>query len=284
MATGAKNGAYPIRKLGSASDNLGLQEYDIADGYASSIYKGDFVKQTTDGTIVLATNGADALGVFLGCSYTKADGTPTEAPYWPASTSSATQPKAKIGGADPDRIFQVKGNGPIPLVVSGDIFAMENIGSGSTLTGQSSSQAAVLTVINGDVDLTGETDIGANVAGVADNDAFSIKTSQAASATTITVEDGDGITELLSKLNAVDNISAELDSNGYLQITATDGYDLVIAEVTNTPYAALFAGSAGTFTEVVAAGAGLVKVVNVIDSDNYLMAVTLVNQENRDDG
>ena len=90
----------------------------------------------------------------------------------------------------------------------------------------------------GDVDLTGETDIGANVAGIADNDAFTVAVGSA-SATTITIADGDGTTELLAKLNAVSNVSASLTDDGYLKVEATNGEDLVIAEGTNTPAAAL---------------------------------------------
>ncbi len=90
----------------------------------------------------------------------------------------------------------------------------------------------------GNVDISGETDIGANVAGIADGDAFTVQVGSA-SAVTITVADGDGTTELLSKLNAVSNVSASVTDDGYLKVEATNGEDLVIAESTNTPAAAL---------------------------------------------
>ncbi|PLX44616.1 MAG: hypothetical protein C0605_02265 [Hyphomicrobiales bacterium] len=96
---------------------------------------------------------------------------------------------------------------------------------------QNSASSAATTM--GDVDLSGETDIGANVAGIADGDAFTVN------GTSIAIADGDGVTELLAKINAVTDVSASLTSEGFLKIEANDGGDLVIAEGTNTPAAAL---------------------------------------------
>ena len=89
----------------------------------------------------------------------------------------------------------------------------------------------------GNVDLSTETDIGANVAGVADGDVFTVKIGAAAAAS-ITIADGDGIDELLTKLNAVANTYATTTSDGYLTLEATNGEDLILANVTNTPLTA----------------------------------------------
>lgn len=282
MATGARKGLNPARKVGSAPDNKGLSPYSIASGYATALGLGDPVKLTTDGTIVRASNDTDdSIGVFMGVQYTDSQGDIKITKYWPASTV-ATDITALVLD-DPSATFSAVGEGPIPLVQRGDIFAM-NLTDPDSATGRSQMTVKVLTSLTGDVDLDGETDIGTNVAGVADADAFTIKTSQADTATTITIEDGDGETELLAKLNAVDNITASLDSNGFLVITATDGYDIVTVEDTNTPFSALMGVAAGTFSEVVAASAGLVKVINVVDEDNYVMEVVLVDHDLRDDG
>ena len=93
-------------------------------------------------------------------------------------------------------------------------------------------------VVTGDVDLTGETDIGANVAGIADGDTFTVAVGDG-SATTITINDGDGTTELLAQLNAVTDLTASLSEDGFLSLTAADGQSITIAEGTNTPAAAL---------------------------------------------
>ncbi|PLX45151.1 MAG: hypothetical protein C0605_01340 [Hyphomicrobiales bacterium] len=96
---------------------------------------------------------------------------------------------------------------------------------------QNSASTAATTI--GDVDLSAETDIGANVTGIADGDAFTVN------GTSIAIADGDGVTELLAKINAVTDVSASLTSEGYLKIEANDGGTLVIAEGTNTPAATL---------------------------------------------
>ncbi len=282
MATGPKKGLNPARKVGSAPNNHGVNEYSIASGYATALGKGDPVKLASDGTIEKATNDtADSIGVFIGVQYTDSLGEPQYSNLWAASTTGTDIVAYVID--DPFATFHVVGDGPIPLVQKGDIFAMTLTAADSN-TKQSQAVAKVLTELTGDVDLDGETDIGANIAGVADADAFSIKTSNMDTATTITIADGDGIVELLADLNAVDNISATLDSSGFLVIQATDGYDLVAAEVTNTPFEALMGVTAGTFSEVVAASAGLVKVIKVVDRDTYVMEVVLVDHDLRDDG
>jgi len=57
----------------------------------SAIYKGDLVKLdgTTGVCIISAANDA-SIGVFDGCKYNDATGKPTYSPYWPGSTSGAT--------------------------------------------------------------------------------------------------------------------------------------------------------------------------------------------------
>lgn len=90
----------------------------------------------------------------------------------------------------------------------------------------------------GTLDISGETDIGANVAGIADLDAFTVQVGSA-TAVTIDILDTEGTVELLAKLNAVTNISASTTADGFLKVEATNGENLTIAEDTNTPAAAL---------------------------------------------
>jgi hypothetical protein len=282
MPTGAKKGLNPARKVGSAPDSRGMTEYSIASGYAVSLAMGDPVKLTTDGTLIRATNGADAIGVFVGVSYVKSTGEIVIDKYWPASTS-ATSIKALVVD-DPFVTFDAKGEGPIPLVQPGDIFAL-NLDDPTASTKSSNVTVDCLATVTGDVDIDAMTDLGENLTGADDADSFTIKTSApGASAVTIALEDGDGYTDLLDKLNAVDNISATTTSGGLLQITATDGYDIVSAAGTGALWDDLFAGTVGTFSNVVAANAGLVKVVKVKDAANYQMEVVLVNHSLRDDG
>ena len=93
-------------------------------------------------------------------------------------------------------------------------------------------------VVTGNLDIDSETDIGANIAGIADDDAFTVAVGNDAPVT-ITIADGDGTTELLAKLNAVDGLTASITDDGYLSLTAADGKAITVQEDTNTPAAAL---------------------------------------------
>jgi len=72
---------------------------------------------------------------------------------------------------------------------------------------QAQDSASTAATTTGNLSLTGQTDIGANVVGIADADAFTVN------GTTITIADGDGVTELLADLNAIADVSASLNSS-----------------------------------------------------------------------
>ena len=98
---------------------------------------------------------------------------------------------------------------------------------------QSSGNTAVVT---GNVDLSGIADLGDALTNIDDNDVFSVQVGTA-SAVNITISDGDGIDDLVAAIDAVANVSASLTSDGYLQIEATNGEDLILADGTGTPLA-----------------------------------------------
>lgn len=282
MATAPRKGLVPARKVGSAPDNKALSPYAIASGYATSLALGDPVKIHTDGTIVKATNGADAIGVFHGVKYVDSAGNIKIEKAWVASTT-ATDIEALVLD-DPMATFHVKGEGAIPLVQVGDIFAL-NLNAADTTIGRSTVTAKVLAEVTGTVALpaSGATALVGSVAGMADSDTFTIKTSDQASATTITILTATTRDQFMAALNAVTGITATLTSDRYVNIVANNGYDLVLAAGAGAPLTDLGL-AAGTFSEVVAANAGLVKVLKVEDRDNYVMEVVIVNHSLRDDG
>ncbi len=285
MATAPRTGLTKMRNVGSAPESAGLTEYTIASGYSTALGVGDPVKLTTDGSIIKATNGADAIGVFMGVSYINSSGEPKITKYWPAS-ATGTDIKALVLD-DPKATFTVKGDGPIPLVQVGDIFACDLTTAADSATGRSRLTALVIPEIVGDVDLSAVTDLGEQVTGMDDGDAFTIDTNQSGvSPTTITITDGWDYQDLLDALNAVTGITASLQaSTGFLKIRSTNGYDITMASTSGAPIADLFVATSFTGeSEVVAANAGLVKVVSVPDRDNYVMEVVLVNHSLRDDG
>ncbi len=130
----AKYGLKPVRTLGS--DNVNQNVYSIATDYATAIYSGDVVEMTGTGknvTKAAATN-VDNLGVFVGCSYTDANGKPTFSAYWPGVSDGKANIKAFVLD-DPETIFEVAAD----TVAEGDVGALcdWNVGTGSTLTGLS---------------------------------------------------------------------------------------------------------------------------------------------------
>lgn len=120
----------------------------------------------------------------------------------------------------------------------GALTAITNLVENAQATARQALESSSTTAsVTGNVDISGETDIGANVAGVADADDFTIQVGSA-TAVTIAIADGDGTAELLTKLNAVANVSASTTTDGFLKIEAINGEDLILANDTNTPLTA----------------------------------------------
>jgi hypothetical protein len=136
----AKFGLRPVRTLGS--ENVNQNVFSIATDYATAIYTGDVVEMTGTGknvTKAAATN-VDNIGVFVGCSYTDANGKPTFSPYWPGVSDGKANIKAFVV-SDPETIFEVQADG----CVEGEIGVLVdwNVGTGSALTGLSGLYAVV---------------------------------------------------------------------------------------------------------------------------------------------
>lgn len=282
MGTAPREGLNPGRKIGSAPDNKAMTEYNIASGYATALGTGDLVKLHTDGTIIKGANSADNLGMIGAVFYVDAQGTFQFQKYWPASQTSTTQPTCLVLD-DPSATFLIKADGVVTQVLPGKLYAM-NLDAPDAATGRSTMTAKVLATSTGSVDLSAETDIGANTA-FNDTDTFLIKTSAGESNTTITIDDGDDINDLLTKLNAVAHITAVLTSAGFVKISANNGYSLVLTDGTGTPLAdaPTLIGAAGTTAPTVAAGSSAIKVIKVMDVDNHVLECILSNHLYRDD-
>jgi hypothetical protein len=91
---------------------------------------------------------------------------------------------------------------------------------------------------------TASTEVAVNSLGIENGDSFSVQVGSAAAVTITYGTDGGSnevntTAELLDALNAISNVSAEIDENDKLVISTTNGDNLTIAEGTNTPAAAL---------------------------------------------
>jgi len=107
----APYGLKPINLIGGQVFAGSTRMFSIASGYNASLFYGQVVQLTTDGTIIVnpTTNGtspvAGIVGVFLGCQYTNPSTKQTvNAQYWPQGTV-ASDAIAYVCD-DPDTIFE----------------------------------------------------------------------------------------------------------------------------------------------------------------------------------
>ena len=135
------NAAYGLRAIRHMTGGeIRLDQYPIASGYGTSIFNGDPVLQTADGTLIIAvgtggTPSTQVFGVFQGVEYTDSAGAVIFSNYWPASTT-ATNIKAKVI-TDPDVVFAIQSDAT--GVAAGDVgqLADVEIVAGDVKTGKS---------------------------------------------------------------------------------------------------------------------------------------------------
>lgn len=84
--TNAPFGLQPRSYLNGSTYTGQTSEYEIASGYATSLFNGDPITLLADGTIGIGVAGAAIIGTFTGCKYQAADGTFVYGKYWPANT------------------------------------------------------------------------------------------------------------------------------------------------------------------------------------------------------
>ena len=138
--TNAPFGLKPVRH--AAGGELMTNDYPIAVGYTTAIYKGDLVEMANDGTITAsAAANADNLGVFWGCSYKDPTGAKVFSNYWPG-TASCTDIVAHVYD-DPNIIFAIQSDATgFAAADVGQLVDIEYV-AGSTLTGVSKVNADV---------------------------------------------------------------------------------------------------------------------------------------------
>ena len=107
----APYGLKPINLIGGQVFAGSTRLMEIASGYNTNIFYGDFVKRVIGGTIQkdTGTTANTPCGVFLGVSFTNAStGQVQQQQYYPASQAIATGTKIfAVVCDDPDTLFQV---------------------------------------------------------------------------------------------------------------------------------------------------------------------------------
>jgi hypothetical protein len=104
----------------------------------AAVYKGDLIKLTGCGCAAVIVANDAAIGIFEGCEYTAADGTPVISPYWPASLSGVTNIKWHYTPFDPLLECEIQSSGSIAVSAVGDSADMV-MAAGSAYTGVSGS-------------------------------------------------------------------------------------------------------------------------------------------------
>ena len=144
-------GLRPSRQLNGSPFINAQNRYRVLNTNITSIFQGDLVAPTADGTVVrtVANTSATAVGVFNGCFYT--DPTtqkPTWKNYLPGSTVASDIVAFVIDA--PDTVFEVNANGVFAVADIFKNFSINNV-TGNTQTGISYVQ---LDVANSGTDST----------------------------------------------------------------------------------------------------------------------------------
>jgi hypothetical protein len=144
-------GLRPSRQLNGSPFINAQNRYRVLNTNITSIFQGDLVAPTANGTVVrtVANTSTTAVGVFNGCFYT--DPTtqkPTWKNYLPGSTVASDIVAFVIDA--PDTVFEVNANGVFAVADIFKNFSVNNV-TGNTQTGISYVQ---LDVANSGTDST----------------------------------------------------------------------------------------------------------------------------------
>jgi hypothetical protein len=154
------------------SGQIRAKAYQLASGYATSIFSGDPVKLATDGTVVLGTSdgtrsgttdGIKLLGIAAGIQYLDSTGKPTIGPFWTGNTATYGAQAATIWVYDdPEILFDTQYTNPgtagttsVQTAVGDEADWVVASPGGSTSTGISNSQLTALQATSGQFQITG---------------------------------------------------------------------------------------------------------------------------------
>jgi hypothetical protein len=149
-STASPYGLRAVNELGGLPYAGSTRQFLIDPaGYNTNIFNGSIVAINTSGYInIVGTNGdnstpfpAGTIGVFVGCSFTNAQGQIIYSQYYPANTASVQGSAITAYVIDDDRaVFQVQANGTMAQTTLGMnviLSAVQSTSTGSTTTGNS---------------------------------------------------------------------------------------------------------------------------------------------------
>ena len=151
-STAAPYGFKAVNELGGLPYAGSTRSFLIDPaGYNTNIFNGSIVRINANGYInIVGTTGADdsanvfpagTIGIFVGCTYTNAQGQIIYSQYYPANTASVQGSSITAYVIDDDRaVFSVQANGSITQAELGQnvfLSAVQSTSTGSTTTGNS---------------------------------------------------------------------------------------------------------------------------------------------------
>jgi hypothetical protein len=155
-STASPYGLRAVNELGGLPYAGSTRQFLIDPaGYNTNIFNGSIVAINTSGYInIVTTNGdnstpfpAGTIGVFVGCSFTNAQGQIIYSQYYPANTASVQGSAITAYVIDDDRaVFQVQAAGTLAQTALGmNVFlnAVQSTSTGSTTTGNSNTAVSI---------------------------------------------------------------------------------------------------------------------------------------------
>jgi len=109
IGTNAPNGFQPVRKLDGSAWTGATNSYQIANAYATALYRGDPVTILADGTLGVGVAGAACVGVFWGVKFIDNTGRVRFENFWPGNPGVLTGSTVEaLVIDDPDTVFSVQ--------------------------------------------------------------------------------------------------------------------------------------------------------------------------------
>ena len=109
----------------------------IASAYNTAILKGQPVKLTTGGVIIVAAAGDSFQGAFSGVEWTDTTGRRRVSNNWPANTAYVAGSCIAYFYNDPNIVYEIQAAGSLAQTSIGDMADLSNTAAGSTTTGLS---------------------------------------------------------------------------------------------------------------------------------------------------
>jgi|TARA_R110000782_G_scaffold23587_1_gene61600 hypothetical protein len=133
--TNSPFGLRPSRMRGSGSNSNGMNDYPVSTGYNTNIFTGDIVKNQGGVIKRMCLSTDRAIGVFMGCRFTAANGTPTWSPFWPAGTVTSDAQAMVVD--NPAATFIIQADASLSAGSLNSFNFDVTFGAGNTATGMS---------------------------------------------------------------------------------------------------------------------------------------------------